>query len=198
MSIETLKDMESEKDHNFIFVTTNREKLQTAQRHLEPLGITFKSQSLDLTEIQSDNVEEIAKLKAEEAYKLVHSPLIITDHSWSIPALRGFPGPFMKFINQWLTTEDIQNLVKPYEDKTVIKTEVLCYRDNSGTMVFKNDMSGRILDEPRGDGLPFMRLVSLLPNGTSVAECIEQDIDMSNEYSIWENFANWYKERNVS
>jgi len=196
MSKERMQKEESEPKSNFTFITTNKEKIESARRHLNKVGLSFATQSLDLTEVQSDDAENIAVLKAEEAYQRTHVPIIISDHNWQIPALGGFPGPYMKFINQWLSTQDIQNLIKPYQDRTIVKTEILCYRDQKGLQVFKCDMRGVILDEARGEGLPVMRVVSLMPDGKTVAECISEGIDMSPDYTIWEDFAAWYKTAN--
>lgn len=193
MSKEHMQKKETEAKSIFTFITTSKEKITLAHRHLDPLGISFTTQSLDLTEIQSDNAEEIAILKAEEAYKRMHASVVVTDHNWQIPALGGFPGPYMKFINRWLSTKDIQNLMNPYQDRTIIKTEVLCYHDNHGIKVFKCAMKGLVLDEPRGEGLPVMRVVSLLPDGKTVAECISAGVDISPNYTIWEDFIRWYQ-----
>jgi len=54
-------------------------------------------------------------------------------------------------------------------------------------------MKGTILEQARGEGLPVMRVVSLRPDGKTVAECISENIDMSPNYTIWEDFAAWHK-----
>lgn len=178
----------------FSFITTNEEKLESAHRHLDPLHVLFTSQALHLTEIQSDDIHEIARLKAQEAFQTVHASLVVSDHTWNIPALNGFPGPYMKYINQWFLTEDMMQLMRSHQDKTIIKTEILGYQDEFGYKSFEWSAQGTFLDAPRGDGLPVMRIVSLLPSGMSVAQCITQRVDQSKDYTIWETFIAWYLE----
>lgn len=192
MAKEILNMKEIPTNPAFTFITTNQEKLAAANLHLEPFGITFDNQSMDLIEPQADSVEVIAQAKAEQAYETIKAPVVVTDHNWSIPALNGFPGPYMKFINQWFSTEDMQNLMRPHTDKTIIKSEVLCYKDSLGTVTIKCDMSGSFVDTPRGEGLSTMRIVSLLPSGKTVAECIADGTPISEQYSLWEDFAEWY------
>src|SRR5258708_1314128 len=131
------------------FVTSNQSKLKTAQRQLESFGITIKNESLDLLEIQSDNIEEVAKFKAKHAFEILKQPLIVTDHGWNYKALRGFPGAYMKEINQWLTAQDIINMMKPYQDKEVTLTESLCYIDEKNLKTFSHNFKGIFLDQPQ-------------------------------------------------
>ena len=182
----------------FAFVTSNDEKISTARRHLHVVGLRFDTISVDLIEIQSADIVEIAKNKAEQAFKQLGAPVVVSDHSWSIPALNGFPGPFMKYVNQWFSTSDMQNLMAHHDDKTIIKTEVVFFRDSRVSKAFTCSMSGRFVEEPRGSGLPLMRIVSFLEDGRTVSECIESDTDASLDYTVWEDFAKWYLESKVA
>ena len=83
-----------------LYVTGNPEKFKNAQQFFTQHVIEIEQLALPLEEIQASDPVEIAKKKAEEAFKECQKPLFVNDASWSIPALRGFPGPFMKYINQ--------------------------------------------------------------------------------------------------
>jgi XTP/dITP diphosphohydrolase len=192
-----VRSAEIESNSMFTFITTNSEKINTAHRHLDPLGINFSTEEIVIPELQSDSIEEVVTNKAREAYNLLKKPLVVTDHGWNIPTLNGFPGPFMKFMNKWLSAEDFLDLMGRHEDKTVIKTEVLCYIDESKEKIFKCSMTGNFLSEKRGEGLPGMQVISLLPSGKSVAECITEGIDMSDKYRLWEDFIEWYRENKL-
>lgn len=177
------------------YITSNKEKIDTAKRNLSLFGIDFKSEQIDLIEIQSESIEEIAKIKAEQAYAILKTPLFITDHGWSVPALNGFPGAYMKYMNSWLTSEDFLNLMKPHADKTIIKQEVLCYIDDSGCKTFSADYKGTFINEIRGEGLSAMRVVSMLPSGKSVAECIQENVNSFENGTLWKEFADMYNSR---
>ncbi len=47
--------------------------------------------NMDLTEIQSDDVGQIARFKAHEAYELLKKPVIVDDTGFFINAFKGFP-----------------------------------------------------------------------------------------------------------
>lgn len=176
------------------YITSNKEKINTARRNLEPFGIFFQEHELDLTEIQSESFVDIAIYKAKQAFEKLHTPLFVSDHGWTIPALNGFPGAYMKYMNNWLSSEDFLNLMQPYKDKSIIKHEIVCYIDNRQIKLFIAEIKGYFINEIRGEGLSSMRVVSLLPSGKTVAECIQEGINSHEETSHWHEFATWLKE----
>ncbi|MCX6782787.1 MAG: hypothetical protein NTZ20_02170 [Candidatus Levybacteria bacterium] len=176
------------------YITSNKEKIITARRNLEPLGITFQEFDLELAELQSESFVEIATYKAKQAYEKLHIPLFISDHGWSIPALNGFPGAYMKYMNKWLSSQDFLNLMQSHDDKTIIKSEVICYIDGTHIKHFIAEIKGSFINEIRGEGLPAMRVASLLPSGKTVAECTQEGINSYVENTNWKEFATWLKE----
>jgi len=175
------------------YITSNQDKINVAIRNLNPLGVSFEAKSIELIEIQSSSLEDIAKDKAKQAFKAIKKPLFVSDHGWEIPALNGFPGPYMKYMNDWLTSQDFLNLMNGHSDKTIIKREVICFVDASHSKCFTSKIEGRFINGIRGEGLPAMRVVSFLPSGKSVAECTEDGVDSYENNPIWKNFANWIK-----
>lgn len=140
---------------------------------------------------------KIAINKAKQAFETLKIPLFVSDHGWAITALNGFLGPYMKYMNEWLTSQDFLNLMQNHEDKTIIKHEVICYVDDKQIKYFVSEMPGKFLSEIRGEGLPAMRVVSLLSSGKSVAECREERINSYEENPIWGEFANWLTEEHL-
>ncbi len=176
------------------YITSNKEKIITARRNLESFGISFQEHDLELTEIQSESFVDIATYKAKQAFKALHTPLFVSDHGWSIPALNGFPGAYMKYMNKWLSSQDFLNLMQAHEDKTIIKHEVICYIDEKQVKHFVANIHGTFINAIRGEGLPAMRVVSLLPSGKSVAECTQEGINSYADNPNWKKFATWLKE----
>lgn len=80
----------------------------------------------------------------------------MSDHGWSIPALSGFPGPYMKYMNQWMTSRDFLNLMRPHSNKTITKQEVICYIDAEQSKCFSAETKGTFVDQIRGEGLQAM------------------------------------------
>jgi len=59
-----------------IFATSNHQKLKEFE---SILGIKLNHSDLDLDEIQSVDVEEVAIHKAKQAYELLKEPVIVED-----------------------------------------------------------------------------------------------------------------------
>lgn len=79
------------------FVTSNRKKAQEAQ---EILGFPVKIFHAELDEIQEMDIKKIITKKAEAAYKTLKKPLIVDDVGMYVEAWNGFPGPFIKFLQE--------------------------------------------------------------------------------------------------
>ena len=95
---------------NIVYVTSNKGKIQVAQKYLGQLGITVEGYHLDMEEIQSHSGEDIITRKAEQAFKAINKALIVSDHFWNIEALKGFPCAYMKYMNEWLKPQDLSIL----------------------------------------------------------------------------------------
>ncbi|HZT35376.1 MAG TPA: non-canonical purine NTP pyrophosphatase, partial [Nitrososphaera sp.] len=79
---------------NIIFASSNESKASEAVAILAEFGIDAFFAKLELREIQSNSLEEIAKEKSEHAYSLVSAPVIVEDDGLFIESLRGFPGQY--------------------------------------------------------------------------------------------------------
>ena len=77
-----------------LFLTGNQHK---ANHLSQLLGLPLEHKKLDLDEIQSTNVAEVAEHKVRQAYELVKRPVFVEDVSLRFEALGGLPGPFVKF-----------------------------------------------------------------------------------------------------
>jgi XTP/dITP diphosphohydrolase len=178
------------------YITGNSSKFSTAQAHLAAEEIGIVQQDLEIAEIQSDSIEEIALDKAQKAFAKLNSPLFVNDSGWIIPALNGFPGPYMKYMNHWFTSEDFLNLLNDYQDRSVILRQVIVYIDGTDTKIITHDIKGRFLDKPYpGKGRPSDRVISLSVDGMSLVEEEEKksyQIDAAKV--LWQEFASWLKQ----
>lgn len=175
------------------YVTGNEDKVRTAKLYLSEFGIPIEGKKLDLIEEQSDSVEEVALSKATQAFEILKSPLIVTDAGWYIKSLNGFPGLFMKYINQWFRSEDFLKLMEGKNDTSVTLKEGLCYVDNNGTKIFTQEIVGKVLDAPQGTGLPSDQVISLSKSGMSIAQAREKGIKSIDDQPVWKEFAEWFK-----
>ena len=133
-----------------IYVTGNMQKVADARARLDQHGMSVEQQKVNTLEIQSDSIAEIARHKAQQAYEIIGKPLVVNDAGWIIPALKGFPGPYMRYINEWLTASDLLALMKDKSDRSIVLKEVLVYHDGKKISVFEKDTFGTIVESPRG------------------------------------------------
>jgi XTP/dITP diphosphohydrolase len=176
------------------YITSNDGKIRVANKYLNPFGIEVVQKPLDLIEIQSHSIEDITKHKAEQAYKILKHPLLVNDAGWNFVALNGFPGAYMRYINEWLKPEDFMNLMKDKSDKSVIFTEYFGYIDDKGFKLFTQEIKGNFLDKPTNEtGISSWTHISFRNDGKSIAQSWEEGIDPADNYTVWEEFATWYK-----
>lgn len=179
------------------FVTGNADKFASAEHVCAEYGLTIEQASPEIDEVQSEDSGYIARKKAEAAYDLLKKPLIISDDSWHIPGLKGFPGPYMKSMNHWFSVEDFLRLTSGLQDRSVILVKWLVYQDDSIQHVVRNEVKGTILTVPKGDGIvPWTRLVVLEgDNGKTIAEVYEHKVGLDKRQSavVWHDFVEWFK-----
>lgn len=176
-------------------ITTNEQKFRTAQKVCAEFDIELTQVSThDIDEIQGEDAEKIIARKAADAFALVQKPLVVTDDSWIIPALGGFPGAYMKSVNQWFKLEDWRRLLDGVEDRTVILRQMVAYQDELEQVIFSVDVEGILLDEPRGtlEKSPLMAMTSFNDGKTSVAEnALNGSTSIGHLKTAWHELAAW-------
>ena len=161
-------------DNRFTFITSNDLKVLAAHEVCDAHHITFDRQATDFVEIQSDNGEAIARDKATQAYEKLKSPIVVTDDSWLIPGLRGFPGPYMKQVNDWFTPEDWLRLTRGLTDRRMILRQIIVYQDSDGQRVFTSDIESTLLTTSRSQsGHKHFSIISFDGGIHSAAEAVE-------------------------
>lgn len=110
-----------------VFVTHNKGKVASANRDCK--NIKFKVFDYEVDEPRSESLQEIAKSKVEQAYKLIKKPCIAMDSGFFIEALNGFPKTFVNFSLETIGIEGILNLMKEKENRKCSFKECLAYYD---------------------------------------------------------------------
>ncbi len=105
---------------------------------------------LDCPEFRDDDVGEIARGKAEFAYRTLARPLIVDDTALSIDALRGFPGPYAAYVQKTLGNEGIVKLMEGVTDRSAHFETAIAFADERGIRVFRGILPGTIVT-PRGE-----------------------------------------------
>ncbi len=184
---------------NVTYVTGNKNKYENAKKFFAEYNIEIEQAVLSVPEVQGSDSVDIAVRKAEEAWKQLDKPLFINDASWIIPSLKGFPGPYMKYINQWFEPIDFIHLMEGKDDRTIILKDVIVYIDDTGHTVFTNEHKGRVLNEVASGEYrhPSDVVISLSKNGASIGEEVAKGtFFIEDENKVWEDFASWLELRN--
>ena len=140
--------------HPIYFITSNRRKFASLQKLLQPLGIDLQQLDYDFDEGRGLDIQTIAKSKLSQAKKVFpNKRLIVDDRGFFIPALKGFPGPFVKLLLDSFSYPGIIKLMQAETDRRAIFSFAVGYFDGEKDHIFVADEEGFIIDELRGDNL---------------------------------------------
>ena len=178
-----------------LFATGNSRKIIEANETLKQYNITVNSVKVEIDEIQNHDPTEIAKAKARAAYDMTHAPVVVSDTSWEIPALGGFPGGYMKDISDWMSSDDWLALMARHDNKTIYCHEHVVYFDGESLQHFVSTYKGKFINEARGridDGESFERTVILYGDQTMAEQLANGDIASAGEsLDHWKQFGEW-------
>ncbi|KAF7281362.1 inosine triphosphate pyrophosphatase [Rhynchophorus ferrugineus] len=139
-------------DKTITFVTGNAKKLEEL---IAILGSSFPrkiiSKKIDLPELQGE-IDEISIKKAKTAYEQIKSPVLVEDTCLCFNALKGLPGPYIKWFLEKLGPEGLFTLLAGYEDKTAEAVCTFAYysgEENADVILFQGRTQGVIVS-PRG------------------------------------------------
>ncbi len=130
------------------FVTGNQHK---ADQYARLLGMPLAHQKINLDEIQSASIEEVARHKIDQAYAVAGVPVIIDDFGFGIDELNGLPGPFTKFFVE--PTDGLEKLCRITDSLDSRAAKVVCaiaYKDAHETKIFVKELVGTVARHPRG------------------------------------------------
>lgn len=111
------------------------------------------NQKVDLPELQGE-IDEISRLKCKEAARIVQGPVIVEDTCLCFNALKGLPGPYIKWFLDKLGPEGLHTLLAGWEDKSAYAVCTFAYSpggENDDVILFQGKTLGKIV-EPKGSG----------------------------------------------
>ena len=178
------------------FATGNARKISEATATLAPFTITVNPVRVSTHEIQHADPAEITKHKARAAYAELGEPVVVSDTSWAIPALNGFPGGYMKDIEAWWTVDTWLDIMKRHSDRRIMCLEHVAFYDGETLAHFVEEYEGVFMHEPRGrvtDDESFEQIVSLYGGETMAEQLARGDIASAGEnLGHWQQFGEWY------
>ncbi|EFJ42082.1 hypothetical protein VOLCADRAFT_110025 [Volvox carteri f. nagariensis] len=131
------------------FATGNKKKLEEVTAILQsgaPLPFVMEAVKLDLPELQGEP-EEISKEKCRIAAKLVGGAVMVEDTSLCFNALKGLPGPYIKWFLEKLGHDGLNKMLAGFDDKTAYAQCIFAYTTGPEVepIVFVGRTPGRIV-----------------------------------------------------
>lgn len=135
-----------------VFVTGNAKKLE---EFVAILGKNFPreitSKKIDLPEYQGE-MNDICRNKCRTAADLIKGPVIVEDTSLCFNAMKGLPGPYIKWFLDKLGPEGLYQMLHGWEDKTAEAVCIFAYcggEPEDPVILFEGKVQGTIVS-PRG------------------------------------------------
>ncbi len=178
-----------------LFATSNRNKLKEANAVLSKYGIKVEMLNKRKLEIQSDNIEEIAKYSALELFKEVKAPLITEDSALSIKALNGFPGPYSAYVFKTIGNKGILKLMENKLNRESVFKAAVFFCSSNIQKCFIGVTKGKIAFEERGKfgfGFDPIFIPDDYPKKTFGEMSIEEKSLYSHRGKAMVKFAKWY------
>lgn len=190
-------------DGKFVFFATgNINKFNEARTILSPYGISVGMLRMKGEEIQSDNLEEIAKTSARNAYDRIKFPVFVEDAGLFIDALNGFPGPYAAYVYKTIHNCGILKLLEKIVDRHAKFQSVIAFSDNTlcEPKCFWGESEGEITQterNPQGKTpFGFDPIFQPIGSNKSFAEMtILEKNGFSHRARAIQKFAEWYKKK---
>ena len=132
----------------FTFVTQSRNKIAEAERIL---NVKLKHHLLELPEIQSVELEEVIRNKAEYAYKgLGKKPVMVEDTGLYFVAWNGLPGALIKWFLQYTGDEGICGMMQAFPNR-LASAKTIVATHNGEMRLFTGCVQGQIALAPKGE-----------------------------------------------
>ncbi len=156
---------------------------------MDSFDISIQFFKLNLEEIQSNSLKEIALKKAQNAFSKCKKPLIIEDDGLYIDYLDGFPGPYSSYVYKTIGNQGILDLLKKNRDAKFISNITYC--DQKNLESFEGKLDGCISKSEKGTGWGYDPI--FIPKNTkkTFAELIDKN-NLSHRYKALKKFSSWY------
>lgn len=131
-------------------VTSNPNKAREVAAYFAGV-LTVEHVPLACPEFRHVDVGEIARGKAEFAYRAISRPLIVDDTGLFVDALGGFPGACAAYVHDTIGNTGVLKLMEGVEDRNAHFETAIAFAREDGIRIFRGVLPGTIV-APRGEG----------------------------------------------
>ena len=178
------------------FATSNENKFKEASKILAHYGVRVYIKKLELLEKQSDDPALIASVKARDAWRTLHSDVIVEDDGLFIDALNGFPGPYSAFVYKTIGNEGVLKLMKGISNRRATFQSIIAYCGQNFTpIIFRGKVEGTISKTRRGRSWGYDPIfIPQVSGELTYAELKPKKNTLSHRRIALEHFAGWYSQ----
>jgi XTP/dITP diphosphohydrolase len=178
------------------FATGNEGKFREVSALAAKLGVEIQHSRTPYLEIQADELSDIAKVGVQQVFGILKAPCFVEDSGLFIHSLRGFPGPYSKYVFLTIGNRGVLKLLEGVGDRRAVFRSAVGYCGRDGRpLVFEGRVEGRISLEERGTG-GFGFDPIFIPDegdGRTFAEMsVEEKNALSHRGRAIEGFFRWY------
>lgn len=138
------------------FVSRNESKIEEVTDLLQlratrkPHGIDLMPVRENVQEILSPALEDVVRLKAYEAYKLVHHPCVVEHGGLFFDDAKDFPGVFGRIV--WRSLQDrMTAFLRDGDSRRAVARAYLGYCDGRRIHIFRGETTGDVALAARGE-----------------------------------------------
>ena len=74
----------------------------------------------------------MSKLKCQAAFQLIQKPCVVEDTCLCFNAMKGLPGPYIKWFLQSIGPEGLHKMLAGFDDHSAYAMATLAYTDGNG------------------------------------------------------------------
>jgi XTP/dITP diphosphohydrolase len=163
------------------FLTKNPGKFGELEKLLDGSKYSLLQDDTEIHELQTENMDVLARDKALRAFQIIGRPLIIDHTGLQFDLLNGFPGGLTSVFYDKLKSEGISELIGNSKNRGVTAVTLIGYCDGRNIHTFRGEVRGVICLAPRGAG-GFQWDTIFIPDGFS--ETFAELGDKKNEISM--------------
>ena len=133
------------------FLSSNKHKINEVQTILDSPNITVLPVSQKISEIQSNDMKEIALDKALKAFQQIGRPILVEQTGLLIKDFGNLPGGLTQIFWDSLEADKFSEIFSKIGSAEVTAKTVLAFCDGKQIHTFEGEVDGHIVCPPRGN-----------------------------------------------
>jgi len=177
------------------FASTNEEKYAEIKSFLQTRNLDIAFFRLEIKEIQSDSIKEIALEKCQYAYSKIKSPVIVEDDGLFIDKLNGFPGQYSAFVYKTIGNKGILDLLQNHANRSAHFVSIIAFCNGEVKHISDGKIQGRITKDVTEGGWGFDPI--FIPGDSDLTlgqlQKLKRKQQFSHRSKALARFVEWYK-----